>query len=144
MQCHCSVLHNSVLTSTSSRMRLRFVVEGMRQDQVIVIIIINISNIIIISIIINSKIIIVILINTMIMIMIMIMIIIIINTMIMITSNKQDFNDFSMRGSFRFVNTLCTDSTVARWFYIDDNDNVRRWMMMMTMMIMTNHRVTRM
>ena len=26
----------------------------------------------------------------------------------------QDFNDFSMRGSFRFVNTLCTDSTVVR------------------------------
>ena len=26
----------------------------------------------------------------------------------------QDFNDFSMRGSFRFVNTLCTDSTLTR------------------------------
>ena len=34
MQCHCSVLHNSVVTSTSSRIRLRFVVEGMRPDQV--------------------------------------------------------------------------------------------------------------
>ena len=28
--------------------------------------------------------------------------------------SHQDFNDFSMRGSFRFVNTLCTDSTLTR------------------------------
>ena len=39
MQCHCSVLHNSVVTSTSSRIRLRFVVEGMRPDQVTIVII---------------------------------------------------------------------------------------------------------
>ena len=37
MQCHCSVLHNSVVTSTSSRIRLRFVVEGMRPDQVTIV-----------------------------------------------------------------------------------------------------------
>ena len=49
-------------------------------------------------------------------IMIVIMIMIIINIMIMIIMIiiTQDFNDFSMRGSFRFVNTLCTDSTVIR------------------------------
>merc|ERR1712012_10377 len=58
MQCHCSILHNSISLSTSSRIQLRFLVEGMRPDQ--------------------------------------------------------DFNDFSMRGSFRFVNTLCTDSTLTR------------------------------
>ena len=47
---------------------------------------------------------------------IVIIIMIIINIMIMIIMIiiTQDFNDFSMRGSFRFVNTLCTDSTVIR------------------------------
>ena len=34
MQCHCSVLHNSAITSTSSRIQLRFVVEGMKPNQV--------------------------------------------------------------------------------------------------------------
>ena len=34
MQCHCSVLHNSAITSTSSRIQLRFVVEGMQPNQV--------------------------------------------------------------------------------------------------------------
>ena len=42
MQCHCSVLHNSVVTSTSSRIRLRFVVEGMRPDQVTIVIFVTI------------------------------------------------------------------------------------------------------
>ena len=37
MQCHCSVLHNSVITSTSSRIQLRFVVEGMLPNQVVTI-----------------------------------------------------------------------------------------------------------
>ena len=89
MQCHCSILHNSISLSTSSRIQLRFLVEGMRPDQVITIITITNIN--------------------------MIPVIMVIATIAKILIlPHQDFNDFSMRGSFRFVNTLCTDSTLTR------------------------------